>query len=117
MRNKRPLALLLLACCLAQPVLVVAQPALGQVTIFGRPDCGVWVSKQRETDKAWLLGYVSALSLSEQGRISGLSDPFSKISSTEQIFVWMNNYCQKNPLKDVGAGAFSLYVELLASPK
>jgi len=113
MINNRPLVLLLLACCLAQPVLGVAQT----VTSIGRPDCGLWLSKQRETDKAWLLGYVPAISVSEMGRISGASDPFSKISSTEQVFVWMNNYCQKNPLKDVGAGAFSLYIELLTSPK
>ena len=116
MRSNRPLVLLLLACCLAQPALGVAQPALG-ATIIGRPDCGVWLSKQRETDKAWLLGYVSAISWSEQGRLSGASDPLSKISSVEQIFVWMNNYCQKDPLSNVGAGAFSLYIELLASPK
>lgn len=113
MRNNRPLVLLLLACCLAQPALGVAQG----VTIFARPDCGAWLSKQRETDKAWLLGYVSAISVSEMGRISGRNDPFGKISSTEQIFVWMNNYCQKNPLKDVSDGAFSLYIELLTSPK
>ena len=109
MRNKQPLILLLLACCLAQPA--------SGVTIFGRPDCGLWLSQQRETDKAWLLGYVSAISVSEMGRISGRNDPFGKISSTEQIFVWMNNYCQKNPLKNVGDGAFSLYLELLTKPK
>ena len=113
MRNNRPLVLLLLACCLAQPVLGVAQG----VTIFGRPDCGVWLSKQRETDKAWLLGYVSGISLSEMGGLSGARDPFGKISSVEQIYIWMNNYCQKNPLKNVGDGAFSLYLELLVSPK
>ena len=44
MRNKRPLVLLLLACCLALPVLGVAQG----VTIFGRPDCGLWLSKLNE---------------------------------------------------------------------
>ena len=113
MRNNRPLVLLLLACCLAQPVLGVAQG----VTIFGRPDCGVWLSKQKETDKAWLLGYVSGISMSEQGGLSGRSDPLGKISSAEQIFIWMNNYCQKNPLKNVGDGAFSLYLELLTKPK
>ena len=113
MRSNRPLVLLLLACCLAQPALGVAQG----VTIFGRPDCGVWLSKQRETDKAWLLGYVSAISMSEQGRLSGASDPFSKISSVEQIFVWMNNYCQRNPLKDISDGANRLFSELLSSPK
>ncbi len=113
MRNKRPLVLFLLACCLAQPVLGVAQG----VTIFGRPDCGVWLSKQRETDKAWLLGYVSGISMSEMGRLSGQSDPLGKISSAEQIYIWMNNYCQKNPLKNVGDGVFSLYLELLTSPK
>ena len=113
MRNKRPLVLLLLACCLAQPVLGVAQG----VTIFGRPDCGVWLSTQRETDKAWLLGYVSGISMSEMGRLSGQSDPLGKIRSAEQIYIWMNNYCQKNPLKTVGEGAFSLYLELAFSPK
>ena len=112
MTSNRPLVLLLLAYCLAQPALGVAQPALG-VTIFGRPDCGVWLSKKREPDKAWLLGYVSSLSTSH--RFGG--DPFGKIKSAEQIFLWMNNYCQKNPLKDVGAGAFSLYIELLSNPK
>ena len=108
MRNKRPLVLLLLTCCLAQP-------AWGQtVTVFGRPDCGVWLSKQREVDKAWLLGYVSSTSTSQQ---FGKGDPFGKISSAEQIFVWMNNYCQKNPLKDLSDGALALYIELLSSPK
>ena len=116
MRNNRLLVLLLLACCLAQPVFGVAQPASG-VTIFGRPDCGVWLSNQRETDKAWLLGYLSRISLGEMGGLSGARDPFGKISSVEQIYIWMNNYCQKNPLKNVGDGAFSLYIELLVSPK
>ena len=109
MKNNRPLVLLLLACCLAQPA--------SGVTIFGRPDCGLWLSQQRETDKAWLLGYVSGISMSEQGGLSGRSDPLGKISSAEQIFIWMNNYCQKNPLKNVGDGAFSLYLELLTNPK
>jgi hypothetical protein len=112
MRNKRPLVLLLLACCLAQPALGVAQTASGS-TVFGVPDCGEWLSKKREPDKAWLLGYVSSLSTSH--RFGG--DPFGKIKSAEQIFLWMNNFCQKNPLKDVSSGAFDLYIELLISSK
>jgi hypothetical protein len=103
-----------IAVVLVTGITCFAQLAWGQTTVFGRPDCGVWLNKKREVDKAWLLGYVSSLSTSQQ---FGLSDPFGKISSAEQIFVWMDNYCQRNPLKDVGVGAFLLYIELLSSPK
>ena len=107
MRNKRPLVLLLLAFCLAQP-------ALG-ATVFGTPDCGEWLSgkKGKELDKAWLIGYLSGISVANPKE----GDPLGKISSIEQIFVWMNNYCQRNPLKDISDGANRLFSELLSSPK
>jgi hypothetical protein len=107
MRNKRPLVLLLLACCLAQP-------ALG-ATVFGTPDCGEWLSgkKGNELDKAWLIGYLSGISVANPKE----GDPLGKISSSEQIFVWMNNYCQRNPLKDISDGANRLFSELLTNPK
>ena len=100
MKNKRPLMLLLLACCLAQPVF--------SAKVFGVPDCGEWLSKTREPDRAWLLGYISGLSTTN--RLGG--DPLAKVNSAQQIFVWVDNYCQKNPLKDVADGAQALFFEL-----
>jgi hypothetical protein len=39
-------------------------------------------------------------------------DPLDKINSAEQIFVWMDNYCRANPLKNVREGAQDLFIEL-----
>jgi hypothetical protein len=105
MRNKRPLVLLLLACCLAQPVF--------GARVIGMPDCGGWVrdSKERSSDRAWLLGYLSGLSSMHE--FFGKNDnPLAKISSSNQIYVWMDNYCQKSPLKNVADGAETLFLEL-----
>ena len=105
MRNNRPLVLLILACCLAQP-------AFG-AKVFGIPDCGEWVrnSRERPADRAWLLGYVSGISFMHE--IFGKTDdPLGKLSSANQVYVWMDNYCQKNPLKNVADGAEALFVEL-----
>ena len=109
MKNKRSLILLLLACCLAQT-------AFGQIT-FGEPNCGQWISRKRESDKAWLLGYLSGLNAwnaaamwkSERGR----DDPFKQIRAAEQLFLWTDNFCRANPLDSLKAAGDSLFIELL----
>ncbi len=40
------------------------------------------------------------------------NDPLQKITSTAQIFLWMDNYCAKNPLKNVSNGGNILFYEL-----
>jgi hypothetical protein len=75
-------------------------------------DCGQWVSisKSNSSLRAWLLGYLSGLN---SGQEVTKSDPLDKINSSQQIFLWMDNFCQKNPLKNVQEGANTLYFELL----
>lgn len=34
----------------------------------------------------------------------------TSIKSADQLIVWMDNYCQKNPLKTVNEGATDLYL-------
>ena len=41
------------------------------------------------------------------------SDALSKVSSADQIFLWMDNYCRANPLSDADAGAKVLDKELM----
>ena len=86
-------------------------PAISQVTMFGGSDCGQWVanSKSNLTIKAWLLGFMSGLSA---GVSTAQSDPLKNINSAEQIFLWMDNYCAKNPLKNVSNGGNNLFLEL-----
>ena len=86
------------------------------VTIRGMPSCGAWV-KDREnkasgwpamTNKTWLIGYLSGLS-------SGLGVEFwrkgGNTLDNESAYLWMDNYCRANPLKDTQDGADALFHE------
>jgi hypothetical protein len=90
---------------------LLTQPVFGQIAIFGGSDCGQWIenSKSNFSLRAWLLGYMSGLN-------AGLSDTpndrLNKINSAEQIFLWMDNFCTKNPLKTVNEGGNALFREL-----
>ncbi len=102
------ITMLLITCHLGQPALAE--------TVFGEPDCGQWLTKKREPDKAWALGYLSGLSVMHE--LNGkVDDPLAKINSAEQIFVWLDNYCQKNPLKGIGNGGLSLFLEVMRNKK
>jgi hypothetical protein len=90
------------------------QPSFG-AAIFGESDCGQWIAKDAKydaSDKAWLLGYMSGLSAMYEV-LGKKGNPLNKINSSNQIFVWMDNYCQKNPLKSVSVGGLALFAELI----
>jgi hypothetical protein len=110
MKNKRPLILLFLACCLHQQ-------SFGQ-TVFGVRDCGQWIARKDgagargiQQDRAWLAGYMTGLNVEYYFYRNNL-DPLAKINSVSQIFLWMDNYCKKNPLSNLGAGGVELLDEL-----
>ena len=112
MRNNRRLVLLLLACCLAQPV-------FGQVS-FGSRDCGHWIKRTdsvtaKVVTEAWLTGYLSGLNWmhSVNDPKGKIPDPLNKVNSAEQMFLWMDNYCRKNPLNSASTGAQDLFIELM----
>lgn len=87
------------------------EPALAQ-TIFGGTDCGKWMADSNTARRAWVLGYMSGLSTMHYFN-QNKDDPLDDIRSAEQIFLWMNNYCQKNPLSRVPEGGTSLLLELI----
>lgn len=94
--------------------LFLTQPVFGQL-VFGMPDCGQWLVKDstfKVNDRAWLLGYMGGLNV--MGNLSDGKDQLKKINSAEQIFAWMDNFCQKNPLRTVSSGGFELFIELKA---
>jgi hypothetical protein len=78
-------------------------------TTVGSTDCGQWTQKPSNPRKAWLLGFMSGLNFANPSR----SDALNKLSSADQIIVWMDNYCKDNPLNDVAVGGRELYAELL----
>ena len=96
--------------------LLIAQPVFGQA-IFGNFDCGQWVSSKTETRKAWVLGYMSGMSMATN-RLGSTNERIKngnwldKVNSAEQIFLFIDNYCQKNPLRYIETAGMSLYSEL-----
>ena len=111
MRNKRPLVLLLLACCLAQPV-------FGQSS-FGTLDCGQWMKRTdsvgiKNLRETWFAGYMSGLGTMYWIGVekNNKHDPLEKVNSFDQITLWMDNYCSKNPLNSVSQGGLALFTEL-----
>ena len=114
MKAKLPFISLFLTCQFLQPAI----SGTTYYTTFGAVDCGEWVnqSKQSAITRSWLLGYMSGLS-GMHNLNDRLDNPLQKINSAQQIFVWMDNYCQKIPLKGVSEGGIDLFIELMKLPK
>ena len=86
-------------------------PALveAQTVVRGATSCGAWISEAdpeiRNINRTWVVGFLSGLaSGTETNVLQGTDNP--------SIFLWMDNYCRKEPLSRTSAGARALYFEL-----
>lgn len=77
--------------------------------MLGTSSCGSWVSEKDATvksyQKGWILGFLSGLS-------SGADINPLKKTDAYSIFLWIDNYCKANPLKDLVDAANGLVFEL-----
>ena len=79
--------------------------------IRGFTSCGTWVKETQEdgwgivTSRMWLLGYLS-------GKASGSGKDVLRGTDNDSIFLWVDNYCKANPLKDIGDAGAALFSEL-----
>lgn len=107
--------------------LIMSTSALA-TTVFGRPDCGEWVASQGNnfSYKAWMMGYMSGINVMAAAQIMRdykakdlkvEPDFLKSISSTEQLFLWVDIYCKRNPLKALDSAGSSLFLELIESNK
>ena len=74
----------------------------------GVGSCGEWVSERKagswHSKGQWMLGVISAV---------GYYDIYSLKQTDSQAFaVWMDNYCQKNPINQFSDGVYALVKEL-----
>jgi hypothetical protein len=85
------------------------------ITVMGARSCGDCVKQKpvgeennwsRVIYEAWLVGYLS-------GMASGSRKDALKGSTASSFFVWMDNYCQVNPLDDIEDGGFKLFAGFL----
>ena len=94
---------------------LLSQPVFGQVS-YGSRDCGQWIKR---TDSAttkiavesWFAGYMSGINMMYV-TYSKREDALNKVDSLDQMILWMDNYCNKNPLNRASTGALELFLEL-----
>lgn len=79
------------------------------VTIRGVQSCGDWVQERNSNnfggDQIWLVGYMSGIA-------RGTGKDFLIGTDNPSIFLWMDNYCRQNPLKNMADGGDDLFQEL-----
>jgi hypothetical protein len=84
------------------------------VHTVGMHSCRAWIENKTENsalyflDKATLLGYLSGLNVA----LSDASHDSLNSVDVKSLYLWMDNYCQKNPLNDVSDGGKQLFREL-----
>lgn len=94
----------------ATAICLSAQSSFSQ-TNFGGADCGQWLAEETPMRKAWLAGFLSGMNTAHVATQKG--DPLDELSSMDQAYAWLDNYCRQNPLNRVADGGVNLFVELL----
>ncbi len=84
------------------------------VTTMGDRSCGNWVRPQQAGNNVqieklalenWLVGFLSGMAVAS--KIDVLEHAAGK-----SLYVWMDKYCQANPLNRMSEGALELFIEL-----
>mgnify|MGYP000073642122 CR=1 FL=1 len=90
--------------------LLIPVTAVAKYTIYGvgSASCGEWVTDRKNGDwyskGQWMLGVISAV---------GYYDVYDLKETDSQAFaVWLDNYCQANPLNQINEGVYDLVREL-----
>lgn len=96
-------------------MLLLIQPVFGQSS-YGDRNCGQWIKRMdsamsKNTVESWFTGYMSGINMMYV-TYSKREDVFNKVDSLDQMILWMDNYCNKNPLNRASTGALELFLEL-----
>ncbi len=114
--NRFSLIVLVLSFAITTPT--KAEDKDGRYYVEGPITCGKWVEFRKEdsweatTYRAWIAGYITAYNKQTPNvfHIMGSTD-------LESVELWMEKYCQENPLKDLSNGMRALTDELWPNRK
>jgi hypothetical protein len=95
--------------------LVLFSPATNAMTILGSgaASCGTWSSDRQRNEaksqlnQAWVLGYVTGYNVHKSAQ-----DSVTKPMDTRAMMLWIDNYCDANPDRDIADAAKALIDEL-----
>lgn len=83
-------------------------------------DCGEWIART-DTKKiqyeAYVVGMLNGINnvwslTSYYKEKTWEKDPFKKITSAQQIFLYLDKYCRDSPLSNVVIGTYQLWTEV-----
>jgi hypothetical protein len=95
--------------------LALFSPTADATSILGSggASCGTWTAdRQRNESKsqlnqAWVLGYVSGYNVHKSS-----DDGMTKPMDTRSMMLWIDNWCDANPTRDIADAAKALIEEL-----
>jgi len=91
------------------------------LTTAGLADCGTWLGGRKSGGQnalivqMWLLGFITGVNM--RNVQNGRPDYLGRMQSTEQGFIWVDNYCHQNPLHDTAMAGLELLNALAKTPK
>jgi hypothetical protein len=104
---------------LLSSTLIVSVFDAGAVTVRGARPCGTWIAEKPVGDRSaankswtrivaesWVVGFLSGYAVAS-------NQEFLKGVDSEGLFIWIDNYCQKNPLNHIGDASEELAQELI----
>jgi hypothetical protein len=99
-----------LSISLALALVLTCEISAGQsIWVEASEDCGEWLKarklKRSSPYEAHLVGLLSGMAI---GRMIDIWKAHGNPMSKEQAYVWMDKYCQSNPLSKVVIGAEEL---------
>ncbi|RWL47216.1 MAG: hypothetical protein EOR60_09645 [Mesorhizobium sp.] len=113
----RGLRVLILAQCLfvAGMGTAEAQSTTYQILGAGTDSCGRWVSSANDgalhvAYMSWVLGYLSAFNMAKSAH-SGQDSLFNQ-TDVQSLDLWVSNYCNAHPLKNLSDAALELAIEV-----
>jgi len=114
----KTLSLIVLVLSFAITTPVIAADKDSMYSTQGSKSCGEWVDARKEEDwrfaslTGWIAGYITAYNKQTPGVFSIL-----KTTDMKSISLWMDKYCQENPLNNLADGMEVLTHELWPNRK
>jgi len=114
----KTLSLIVLVLSFAITTPVIAADKDSMYATQGPISCGIWVKDRQKdgwafaSDALWIAGYITAYN-------SQTPDVFDILNKTdmESVFLWMDKFCQENPLNKMAQGMEVLTNELWPNRK
>ena len=104
-------------CLCVAFILLIASPfhaSSAEIWGAGARSCGEWIENRKKNNDiiymSWIQGFISSYNLYVYTR----KNPNGILGNADHnaIAVWMDNYCQSNPLNTLGVGTVDLIDDL-----